>query len=402
MPDREYDIVLYGATGFVGRQAAAYLDAQRAKLSFAIAGRDEAKLQAVRAGLKRRRNVGLIVADSSDTKAIDAMAGRARVVLSTAGPFALYGDAVVDACVRRKAHYVDITGETPWVRALIDRHHERAAKDGTRIIPFCGFDSVPSDLGTFLVVRHMQQKFGVPCREVKVYFRMFGGFNGGTLASALNLQDSGQAAKARNPFLLDPPGKRSTAEMKANRDPRRVAYDADIGAWVGPFVMGMINTRVVRRSAALFAGWGEPYGPKFRYQEYTRYGGRVSAALVTGATALFSAVTESEQARSALRYVLPKPGQGPSEHMMNAGWFRTDLLATSDDGHTVRGRISHQGDPGNRATVRFVCESALSLALDGDALPGGRKRGGVLTPATGLGDVLADRLRGGGVEIEIE
>jgi short subunit dehydrogenase-like uncharacterized protein len=231
---------------------------------------------------------------------------------------------------------------------------------------------------------------------------MFGGFNGGTLASAMNMQESGLAAKARHPFLLDPPGKHTAAELKANRDPQQVAYDADIDAWVGPFVMGFINTRVVRRSAALFDQWGEPYGEKFRYQEYTRYGGRVSAALVTGAMGLFGAAVENERARNALRYVLPKPGQGPSEGTMNAGWFKTDLLAASEEGHTVRGRISHQGDPGNRATVRFVCESALALALDADSLPGGSKRGGVLTPATGLGDALAERLRRGGVEIELE
>ncbi|MCU0805506.1 MAG: saccharopine dehydrogenase NADP-binding domain-containing protein [Burkholderiales bacterium] len=402
MPDREYDIVLYGATGFVGRQAAEYLDAQRAKLSFAVAGRDEAKLEAVRSGLKKRRHVGLIVADSRDAKAIDAMAARARVVLNAAGPFALYGDAVVDACVRAKTHYTDITGETPWVRSLIDRHHARAAKDGTRIVPFCGFDSVPSDLGTFLVVRRLQEKFRLPCRQVKAYFRMFGGFNGGTLASAMNLQESGDAAKARDPFLLDPPGKHTMAEKKENRDPRAVEYDADVGAWVGPFVMGPINTRVVRRSAALFARWGDPYGPRFRYQEYTRYGGRVSAALVTGAMGLFGVAIANDRARNALKLVLPKPGEGPSESTMNAGWFRTDLVATSDAGDTVHGRISHQGDPGNRATVRFVCESALALALDERALPGGRKRGGVLTPATGLGDALAARLRRGGVEIEID
>lgn len=401
MPERKYDIVLYGATGFVGRQAAEYLDRQRAKLAFAIAGRDEAKLEAVRAGLRRRRSVGVIVADSADRKAVDAMAASARVVLNTAGPFALYGDAVVDACVRRKTHYTDITGETPWVRGLIEKHHDRAAKDATRIVPFCGFDSVPSDLGTFLVVRHMQERLGAPCREVRAYFRMFGGVNGGTLASALNLYDAGLAERARDPFYLDPPRRHPAAEVRANRDPRGIAWDPEIKAWVGPFVMGFINTRVVRRSAALFDAWGEPYGPGFRYQEYTRYGGRVSAALVTGAMGLFNAAIAAGAARNALRRVLPKPGQGPSEATMDAGWFRTDLLAISADGATVRGRISHQGDPGNRATVRFVCESALALALDGNRLPGGGKRGGVLTPATALGDVLAERLRRGGVEIEI-
>ena len=149
------------------------------------------------------KDVDVLVADSRDQTTVDAIVSRTRVMLTTAGPFALYGGAIVDACVRFKTHYVDITGETTWVKGLIDRYHNRAAADGTRIIPCCGFDSAPSDLGVYLVVRHMQGELGVSCKEVKAYFQVAGGVNGGTLATVFNLYDSARRG-ARNPFLLNP------------------------------------------------------------------------------------------------------------------------------------------------------------------------------------------------------
>jgi short subunit dehydrogenase-like uncharacterized protein len=404
MADRDFDIVLYGATGFVGRQAAQYLAPRAASsgLRWAVAGRDRARLESVRelAG----GAAGVIVADSADAPAVEAMAHRTRLLLNTAGPFALFGDAVVDACVRAKTNYVDITGETVWVRSLIDRHHEHAARDGTRIIPCCGFDSVPSDLGSFLVARHMKRTLGVDCREIKAYFRMFGGFNGGTIASNMNRHASGHVERGRDPFLLDPEGAHPPAEVARDRDPAGVHFDADIGAWVGPFVMGPMNTRVVRRSAALFARWGESYGDGFHYQEYTRFGpplAHAKAAFVTALMAGFDRAMAGAPSRALMSRVLPKPGEGPSRKTMDRGWFECMLLGTAQDGRRVRGAMRHEGDPGNRATVRFVCESALALALDGSRLPGGVARGGLLTPATGLGDVLASRLRESGMAIEI-
>lgn len=404
MPSRDYDVVLYGASGFTGKQAVRYLALQPSTARWAIAGRNREKLEAVKTQLGGvAKDIDVLVADSHDQAAIDAIVARTCVLATTAGPFALYGSAIVDACVRLKTHYVDITGETPWVRGLIDRYHERAAADGTRIIPFCGFDSVPSDLGTYLVVRHIQNELGQSCREVKAYFQMYGGVNGGTLATAMNLYETGQAEQARDPFLLNPLGEHTKEEAARNQDPTLPQYDRDVAAWVGPFIMSQINTRVVRRSNALFAQWQAPYGLDFSYQEYmkfTRPLGLAQAVGLTVGTALFEVALQSPL-RQLIKPILPQPGVGPSERTMNEGWFRCELLGWAIDGRKVRGCVRDQGDPGNRATVKFLCESALSLALNTDQLPGGPPRGGVLTPATGLGDVLAKRLREAGMTIEI-
>jgi short subunit dehydrogenase-like uncharacterized protein len=404
MKQRAFDLVLYGATGFVGRRAAEYLAAHARLRSrrWAIAGRDRVRLEALARQLGSRAAV--VVADGHDSKALQALAANARVVLSTAGPYALYGDALVAACVARRTHYADITGETAWVRALIDRHHRRAEKDGTRIVPFAGFDSVPSDLGALLVVRHLQRRLGVDPVRVEAYFRMFGGFNGGTIASDLWRRDSGQVEVGRDPFLLDPADGHSPAEVERNRDPQGVRFEPAVNAWVGPFVMGPINTRVVRRSAALHATWGEGYGPSFRYQEYARFGPPFGVAKAIAVNALlhgYDMAMSQPNVRSLLKRALPAPGAGPSERTMAAGWFVTDVIGTAADGRRARAEISFRGDPGNRATLRLLCETGMCLAFDGDRLPGGRDRGGVLTPATGLGEALVPRLRAAGFRIDV-
>lgn len=409
MPERDYDVVLYGASGFTGKQTVDYF-AKHAPpgLRWAVAGRNREKLEAVKNEIGGAAKAAhLLVADGDDQSAIDAIVSRTRVLLTTAGPFALYGTGIVDACVRFKTHYVDITGETVWVRELIDRYHEQAAADGTRIIPFCGFDSIPSDLGNYLLVRHLQRELGVSCKQVTAYFQMAGGVNGGTLATAFNMYESGKAAQAHDPFLLDPPGEHSQQERVRNQDPAVPLYDHNINAWVAPFVMGPINTRVVRRSRALFDQWQASYGPEFRYQEYMKFSGAMGwlpAAGLTAGAAVFEATLQSPL-RGLLKSMLPPPGKGPSEKTMNEGWFRCELVGVASDGRKVNGLISDQGDPGNRATVKFLCESALCLAVNTDELPGSPlgeiPRGGILTPATGLGDVLAERLRQAGMVIEI-
>lgn len=404
MVDRLYDVVLYGASGFTGKQTVQYFAQAlvQSEVRWAIAGRNREKLESVKAQVGA--NVDVLVADSQDQTAIDGIVSRTRVLLSTAGPFALYGNAIVDACVRLKTHYVDITGETPWVKELCDRYHDQAASDRTRIIPCCGFDSVPSDLGTYLVVRYVQQELGVSCQAVKAYYQAEGGFNGGTLASAFNLYDSGKASQVSNPFLLDPECDRSPEEVERNRDPVLPQQDPDIGTWVAPFFMGAINTRVVRRSSALYSQWHEPYGSDFTYQEYLKFDSPLAwlqAVGITAGTALFAGAVQLSPIRNLLQPLLPQPGSGPSEKTMNEGWFRCELLGLTSDGRKARGIICDQGDPGNRATVKFLCESALSLALNEDELPGGQQRGGILTPATGLGDVLAGRLRKAGMTIEV-
>ncbi|MBW4518258.1 MAG: saccharopine dehydrogenase NADP-binding domain-containing protein [Scytolyngbya sp. HA4215-MV1] len=402
MSDHSYDVVLYGASGFVGKQTVQYFTrhASSARVRWAIAGRNRQKLEAVRDEIGV--TVDVLVADSQDQPAIDAIVSQTRVLLTTAGPFALYGNAMVDACVRFKTHYVDITGETFWVKTLIDRYHTQATADGTRIIPCCGFDSVPSDLGTYRVVQRLQQELGIPCANVKAYFQMVGGFNGGTLASAFNLYDSQGIAHLRDPFLLNPPPSPTQAEIDRNCDPQTPSFDPDINTWVAPFLMAPVNTRVVRRSCALAEGWQESYGPGFTYQEYLKFDEPLAWLQATGGTAglaLFASILQQPQLRSLLQPILPQPGDGPSEQTMQEGWFSCEVVGTALDGRKVRGLIRDQGDPGNRATVKFVCESALSLALQMDELPGGPARGGILTPATGLGNVLVERLRRAGMTV---
>lgn len=401
---RPFDVVLYGATGFVGQQTVDYFaqqpDVKASGLRWALAGRSKARLEQVRQACGGAAKSGVVVAAAGDTKALDALAKSTHVVLSTAGPFALYGSALVAACVKHGTHYVDITGETPWAAEMIAKHHAKAAEDGTRIIPFCGFDSVPSDIGTWLMTQAMQQRHDAACADVTAAFTVRGGVNGGTLASLFNIMGSEQAKLVENPFLLNP-GAVKQRDMKANQDPVAPRYDPELKTWLGPFFMSPINTRVVRRSAALL-----DYGDGFRYQEYLRLGQGWAAGAAAASLSAGMGVSKVAMRFSAVRriaaMVVPKPGQGPSEASMNNGSFRCELIGRSASGGVLRGRVADEGDPGNRATTKMVCEAALCLALDTDKLPGGAGYGGVLTPAAGLGDVLVSRLRQAGMTLVID
>ena len=413
---RKYDVVLYGASGFVGKQTVAYFaqlgplkNAAGKPLRWALAGRSADKLEAVKAACGAgAKNADIVVADAQDAAALGRLAQDACVVLSTAGPFALYGSELVAACVKHGTHYVDITGETQWVHGMIAQHHAAAEARGTRIIPFCGFDSVPSDLGTWLITQAMLEKYGEPCERVKACFTLRGGVNGGTLASAFNFMGSDQAKMLADPFLLSPAqGKIRSAT--GHQDPTGPSFDVDFKAWLGPFFMGPINTRVVRRSADLLTpARGKPmgYAKDFHYQEYLRFGGGPLAAVA--ATAFSAGMVASQFAmtlapvRALAGKLVPGPGTGPSEGSMNRGSFRCELVGKSASGHVVRGRVADRGDPGNRATTKMVCEAALCLALQLDELPVGRRKGGLLTPASGLGAVLVARLGNAGMTLEAD
>lgn len=401
MDTRPIDVLLYGAGGFTGRLTVDEF-ARHAPpgLRWALAGRHRGKLEAARdAAGGPGRPAEILEADSERPDTVDAAVSRARVVLTTAGPFAAYGNAVVDACVRHRAHYVDITGETPWVADVIERHHAQATADGTRIIPFCGFDSVPSDLGTLLVVEHLRSR-GTACAEVVASFRLRAGLNGGTAATAVQLFESGQARRSGHPFLLDGPDRPrlSREAFLRERDPKGVRWNPDLQRWLAPFVMAMINTRVVRRSARLAAEAGTPYGPHFAYREFMAMRSWIRATMLAAGLAGAQLLLASPL-RSVVKRRLPAPGTGPSEEVRRNGWFRVDLVAHGEDGRRAFGLVKDQGDPGNTVTVKILCEAALALAVDGARLPGGPARGGVLTPATGLGQVLIERLRARGMTL---
>lgn len=391
--DRKYDIVLYGASGFTGRQTVEYCrQFAPPGLRWAIAGRNRSKLESVNSA-----GADVLVADAQDDHALNSLAEQARVVLSTAGPFSLYGTKLVDACVRNRTHYCDITGETPWIRQQIDRHHHQAAADGTRIVPGCGFDSIPSDFGAWLMSRHVREQLQSECISVAAYFRVGGGINGGTLASFFHVLETNQMVIARDPFLLDPdPAARTAAERSRNADPTGVHYQEDLKKWVGPFLMGSINTRVVRRTQALL-------GTRFDYQEYSKFGSSMTARSAIVAGRVFESIAASEIGRRILKRLLPKPGEGPSEKVMDGGFFECEFVATANSGWRARGILKGQGDAGNRITVKCLCESAFVLALSDTANADLRplRGGGVLTPVTGLGEELVVRLAKAGITFEI-
>ncbi|MEZ0230850.1 MAG: trans-acting enoyl reductase family protein, partial [Planctomycetota bacterium] len=356
MSDRELAIVVFGATGFTGRLAARYLADHAPKgLRWGIAGRDRGKLDALAATLGAAAPEK-IVADSGDGPAIAAMVRRARVVVSTAGPFARWSDPVVAACVEARTHYCDITGETPWVRRLVDRHHARAAVDGTRIVPCCGFDSIPSDIGTWLVVSSLRRELGQGTRRVRASFVVGGGgLNGGTAASALSLAETGDTRALDDPLLLVPAERRAAIEARPwSRWPRRSETK---GKWLAPFVMAPVNTQIVLRSAALYAERGEPYGPLFSYDEALEVKGRLAATGIAAALVGTDKILGTRPGRALLRRLVPAPGEGPSEEAMARGFFRTRLEGEATDGRRWSAELSYPGDAGNRSTVLMLIES---------------------------------------------
>ena len=367
-----FDIVIFGASGFTGRQAAAYL-AQHAPpgLRWAIAGRDRKRLEALNLA------ADIVVADSGDHASIDAMASQTRIVVSTAGPFARYGTPVVEACVQRRTDYVDITGETSWIETLIPRHHTRASESRVRIVPCCGFDSVPSDLSAFLLVTEHRAV------NVRAYFQVGGGgLNGGTVASVSHIVSTRDV------------GRVTRADVFA-----RPRFDDWVGAWVGPFFMAPTNSWVVRRSAALFTEWGRPYPGGFSYREFLKFDSPLAPAKAFGMTAAMAAFGLTLRAPAAFRTLerfLPKPGAGPSETQMQNGWFSCEAVGEDSDGRRASTLIKNQGDAGNRSTVKMLCECALCLAR-GECT----ERGGILTPATAFGAHLAPRLTAAGMTVRV-
>ena len=392
---KRLDLILYGATGFTGRQAAAYFAKHGGSgLRWGIAGRREDALKGLAAECGATE---WIVADAHDNEAIRAMVARTQMVVSTAGPFSQYSDPVVAACVEHGAHYLDITGETPWVRSLIDRFHEAAVSKGLRILPLCGFDSVPSDLGVWNCVREIRRRYGSGTAGVTSSFRVRGGLNGGTVASALAMAESGQGRALRDPILLNPPEARNDTLRRQCRDDLSVHFDPTRQRWLLPFIMAAINTRVVRRSAALFAQAGNPYGETFQYQEYGESQGRLGAYLQGSAMMMFDRALGKKWGRSMIRRLAPKPGTGPSLATREAGFVRQHFIAEAETGEVLSMRLKCSGDPGNRVTVLCLCEAALTM-LTCDQLPA---VAGLLTPATGLGEAYFKRLQQAGFSTEI-
>jgi len=394
--DDRYDIVVWGASGFTGKLVAEYLSGRYGTdrdLRWAIAGRNQPKLESIRSGLGiDAESLPIIVSDCFDIGAMRRLAGQTSVVLSTVGPYAKYGSALVEACAAIGTHYCDLAGEVQWMRKMIDQFLPDAKRSGARIVHSCGFDSIPSDIGVWFLQQEAKDLHGEVCEEIKLLVKaMKGGASGGTFASMMNAleeskRDRNVARLMVDPYSLNPEGERSGPD---GRDQRGIEYHKETGVWTAPFVMAVVNQRVVRRSNAVL---NYPYGREFRYSEASLIGsgpvGWIKSAAVTAGLGGFMLVASFDAGRSLLvNRVLPQPGEGPSAKQRESGFFNLLLVGKLADGTPMRARVTGDRDPGYGSTSKMLSESAVCLAKDD--LP---STGGFWTPASAMGDALKKRL----------
>ena len=383
--NREYDLIIYGASGFTGRLAVEYLDENYSDLNWAIAGRNEDKLVNISKNSKCKPDY--FIADSEDNENLLRIASKTRVIASLAGPFNKYSNNLVTQCVEAGTHYLDITGENIWVRDLIDKHHEVAEKKQIKIIPSCGYDSIPSDMGCFYLQRSLNQEL----QRIDGYHRGNGGVSGGTIESAFSMRNYKSKYSMGHPFLLNSKEYIKTQNISENKDNFKIKYIDDIKLWSAPFVMAIANTRVVRRSSEIHDKNQASYGSEFKYQEYMMLKKYSSAFLVTAGLAVFGLMLISPIS-GLFRKLFTKAGNGPDKKTRENGWFESIFIGKNKNNEKYKLRMFCKGDPGYKSTAKLICESALCLALNSENLPN-TNAGGVLTTSTGLGSTLIDRLK---------
>jgi short subunit dehydrogenase-like uncharacterized protein len=379
-PSSKFDIIVYGATGFTGQLVAEYLAAHYrgdGSLKWAMAGRSLDKLASVRDAIGAPADTALIVADASDPASLKAMVEQAQSVISTVGPYQLYGSELVAACAASGTDYLDLCGEPVWMRQMIDAHQAAAQTSGARIVFSCGFDSLPFELGVYFCQETAKQVLGAPVNRVKGRVRaMKGTFSGGTAASikatfAAAAKDLSLVALLKDPFVLTP-GFEGPKQPPGNKP----AFDQDLDAWTAPFVMATINTRSVHRSNMLM---GFPYGKDFVYDEMVLTGpgekGEANAKLVVAANAQMGGAGG------------PKPGEGPSKQERESGHYDLLFVGLAADGRQIRVAVRGDRDPGYGSTSKMIGECAVCLLRDTPEVPGG-----IWTPGAAMGDRLIKRL----------
>jgi short subunit dehydrogenase-like uncharacterized protein len=411
MTQREFDIVIYGATGFVGKLTAEYLAKAGGDARIALAGRSPQRLAAVRATLgEAAQSWPILEADASSPASLDAMAARTRVVITTVGPYSRYGLPLVAACAAAGTDYADLTGEAMFVRKSIDDFHKQAIDTGARIVHACGFDSVPSDMSVYALFRRAEQDGEGELLDTNFVVRGFsGGASGGTLASMVEVLRASSSDPETRKLLADPYtlAQDRGAEPELGPQPdmpwrrgREIAPELS-GLWAMAFVMASYNTRIVRRSNAML---DYAYGRRFRYAEYMSVG---PSPLAPAISAVVTAATNGSLAvagrlfrflpRKLVERVMPKPGTGPSDEARENGWYKVETYTTTTSGARYIATMSQSGDPGYKATSVMLGECGLALALDRDGLP---ERYGVLTPAAAMGDALLARFPAAGIALE--
>lgn len=403
-PEKNLDIVVFGATSFVGKLVCQYLFAQygvdgeggartEERVKWGIGGRSEPKLNELKKSLGEGAELlPVVVADAESEADLHSLCARSRVIISTVGPYALYGSPLVKVCVETGTDYCDLTGEPQWICEMI-RRYESAAKDsGARIVHSCGFDSIPSDMGTWFLQQYSESEYGETCSDVRMRVQTLkGGMSGGTVASLLNLWKEEATDPELQKIMADSYSScpADTARNSGQRSIKRAEKDTDTQGWVGPFPMAPINERMVLRSNAI-----APYHENFCYNEAIVTGSGFAGAF--GAKAL---AATGPIGKFALRFpslirllenqVLPKPGEGPSAKEQADGSFELRFFGTTSGGKKVAVKVSGEGDPGYASTAKMLSQAAVCLALD---VSKAEKAGGFWTTATVFDGRLVERL----------
>jgi short subunit dehydrogenase-like uncharacterized protein len=395
----QFDVIVFGATSFVGQILAQYLTdtfngPKQETLNWAIAGRSQTKLDEVTATINKPQ-LTTIIADAHDEAAIKAMCEQAKVIISTVGPYALYGETLVKVCAETGTDYCDLTGEVQWIDRMLKKYETSAKASGARIVHCSGFDSIPSDMGVYFTQREAHKSLGEYCSNISMRVKAAkGGASGGTIASMLNIteevmKDPALRKDLVNPYLICPENHGNTARQF---DTKKPTFDQNFNGWTAPFIMAAINTRVVLRSNALIDNM---YGNDFKYDEAMLVGkgfkGRLTAtAIVAGLAAFFIGAALKPTRWVLENYVLPKPGEGPSPKEQIEGYYDIRFVGKTPSGKEIRSKAVGQGDPGYGSTSQMLGQVGACLALDKDLMAD--KEGGFWTTSTLFGDRLIERL----------
>ena len=391
---REFDVIIWGASGFTGRLVASYIFKKYGSnkdLKWAMAGRNLDKLKLVRSEVANE-NVSLLLADSNDQVSLNDLTKRTSVICTTVGPYAKYGSKLVQACVENQTHYCDLAGEVQWIRKVIDKHHESAKSNGTKIVNCCGFDSIPSDMGVYFIQNDARNKGIKIAKHIEMRVAgVSGGISGGTYESLS--QVNAEAFKDKDVFkvLINPYGLNPVGEQNGldSYDLRSVVFDNSSKNWIGPFLMAGINTKIVRRSNALDE---YSYGKDFKYDEATLCGkglsGRIKGIIGVIPLAILMSAKPGSFVKKIVDKILPKAGEGPDKNKRENGFYNLRFYITYDDGSKDVAKVIGDMDPGYGSTSKMLGEAAVCLAKDQLT-----DVGGVLTPSVAMGDKLLIRLK---------
>ena len=395
----KFDIVIFGATSFVGQILTRYMLAQftlEGDIKWAIAGRSENKLNELKLSLGTAGEpLEILVADAANEDNLLSLCESTKVVISTVGPYALYGEPLVKTCVKVGTDYCDLTGEVQWIAKMLERYEEQAKVSGARIVNSCGFDSIPSDLGVYFLQQQANQKFGENCSSVKMRVKkMKGAASGGTVASMTNIfkevaRDPELRKTLANPYAICPTGHGNKTYQNSMNRPQ---YDSDFNSWVAPFVMAVINTRIVHRSNSLIEGG---YSDHFEYNEAMLTGKGILGSGVAagvgvglGSFAVAAAIPPTRWAME--KFVLPKPGEGPSPDAQQKGFYDLRFYGKTENGQEIRCKVTGDQDPGYGSTGKMLAQAAACLLQDTSKE---EFSGGFWTPASLFGDKLITRLQ---------